>query len=109
MPSCRPWAWSMITRRGAFGISRYVEHRGAIAMITVHHLQASQSEGVVWLFEERGLPYELKIYQRTPEMAAPPAYKALHPQGTAPIVTDGAWALAETGAIFEYVLRRFAD
>lgn len=75
-------------------------------MITVHHLKASQSERIVWLFEELGLPYELKVYPREPNGAAPPAYKALHGQGTAPIITDGSLALAETGAIMEYVLAR---
>ena len=75
-------------------------------MITVHHLGASQSERIVWLCEELGFPYELKIYSRDPNGAAPPAYKALHGQGTAPIVTDGSFALAETGAIVEYILAR---
>src|SRR5579862_8089977 len=75
-------------------------------MITVHHLQASQSERIVWLFEELGLPYELKTYPREPNGAAPPAYKALHPQGTAPIITEGSLALAETGAIMDFILAR---
>lgn len=58
-------------------------------MITVHHLGVSQSERIVWLCEELGISYELKTYPRDPNGAAPPAYKALHPQGTAPIITDG--------------------
>jgi glutathione S-transferase len=76
-------------------------------MITVHHLQASQSERIVWLCEELELPYELKNYQREPSGAAPPNYKALHPQGTAPIITDGEVVLAESGAILEYILARY--
>jgi glutathione S-transferase len=75
-------------------------------MITVHHLGTSQSERIVWLCEELGIPYELKTYQREPDGAAPAAYKALHPQGTAPIITDGSLAMAETGAIVEYILAR---
>jgi glutathione S-transferase len=75
-------------------------------MITVHHLGVSQSERVVWLCEELGFPYELKTYARESNGAAPPAYKALHPQGTAPIITDGSLALAETGAIMDYILAR---
>lgn len=75
-------------------------------MITVHHLGVSQSERIVWLCEELGIPYELKTYQREPNGAAPTAYKALHPQGTAPIITDGGLALAETGAIVDYILVR---
>ena len=75
-------------------------------MITVHHLRASQSERIVWLCEELGIPYELKPYSRDPSGAAPPAYKALHPQGTAPIINDGTLVLAETGAIVDYLLAR---
>jgi glutathione S-transferase len=75
-------------------------------MITVHHLGASQSERVVWLCEELGIDYELKTYSRESNGAAPAAYKALHPQGTAPVITDGPLALAETGAIVDYILAR---
>jgi glutathione S-transferase len=76
-------------------------------MITVHHLGASQSERIVWLCEELEMSYELKTYARLPEGSAPPSYKALHPQGTAPIITDGPLALAETGAIMEYLLVKY--
>jgi glutathione S-transferase len=75
-------------------------------MITVHHLRVSQSERIIWLCEELGIPYELKTYPRDPSGAAPAAYKALHPQGTAPIINDGSLALAETGAIVDYILIR---
>ncbi|WP_297489438.1 glutathione S-transferase family protein [Acidocella sp.] len=77
-------------------------------MLTIHHLGMSQSERIIWLCEELGLPYELIRYEREPSMAAPPAYKALHPTGTAPIITDGDVTLAETGAIVEYIARRHA-
>ncbi len=76
-------------------------------MLTVHHLQASQSERIVWLCEELDLQYDLKTYPRERTGAAPPAYKALHPQGTAPIITDGNVVLAETGAIVDYILARY--
>jgi glutathione S-transferase len=75
-------------------------------MLTVHHLGNSQSERIVWLCEELGLPYELVRYDRDATGVAPAAYKALHPLGTAPIVTDGKLALAETGAIVDYILAK---
>jgi glutathione S-transferase len=75
-------------------------------MITVHHLGVSQSERIVWLCEELDFAYELKTYPRESNGAAPAAYKALHPQGTAPVITDGPLALAETGAIVDYILAR---
>ena len=67
-----------------------------LSMLTVHHLGKSQSERIVWLCEELEIPYELKRYARAP-MLAPADYKALHPIGTAPVITDGDLVLAESG------------
>ncbi|KAK1753998.1 glutathione S-transferase [Echria macrotheca] len=75
--------------------------------LTVHHLNASQSERILWLCEELGLPYDLKLYQRTP-ILAPPEYKKLHPAGTAPIIQDGDLTLAESAACIEYISHRHA-
>ncbi len=79
-------------------------------MLTVHHLGKSQSERIVWLCEELGLPYELKRYARDPvTMLAPPEYKALHPSGAAPVVTDGDLVLAESGAIVDYIIAKYGS
>jgi glutathione S-transferase len=79
-------------------------------MLTVHHLGVSQSERIVWLCEELGIPYELKRYDRDPvTRLAPPEYKALHPLGTAPIITDGDVVLPESGAIIEYIIGKYGD
>jgi len=77
-------------------------------MLTVHHLGVSQSERIVWLCEELGIPYELKLYDRIPpgRGLGPPEYKALHPIGTAPIITDGDIVLPESGAIIAYVIHK---
>ena len=76
-------------------------------MLTVHHLNMSQSERIVWLCEELEIPYELVVHARDPvTRLAPPAYKALHPQGTAPVIVDGDRVLAESGAIAEYIIAR---
>ncbi|GAB5452442.1 MAG: glutathione S-transferase [Halioglobus sp.] len=75
-------------------------------MITIHHLGVSQSDRVVWLMEELELPYELKWYQRGDDFLAPPEFRALHPIGTAPIITDGDLVMAESTAIVEYVSQR---
>ena len=77
-------------------------------MLTVHHLGISQSERIVWLCEEIDLPYRLLRYERDPvTRMAPPEYRALHPFGTAPVITDGDLVLAESGAIIEYLLARY--
>ena len=75
-------------------------------MLTVHHLGKSQSERIVWLCEELEIPYELKRYARAP-LLAPPDYKALHPIGTAPVITDGDLVLAESGAVVQYIATRY--
>jgi glutathione S-transferase len=77
-------------------------------MLTIHHLGKSQSERIVWLCEELEIPYELKRYTRDAvTMLAPPEYKALHPIGAAPVITDGDLVLAESGAIVDYIMARY--
>ena len=77
-------------------------------MLTVHHLGISQSERIIWLCEELEIPYALKIYDRDPATRLAPAeYKALHPLGIAPVITDGEIALAESGAIIDYIIGKY--
>ena len=79
-------------------------------MLTVHHLGISQSERVVWLCEELGLDYELKRYERRADnRLAPDDYKALHPMGIAPVITDGDLVLGESGAICDYICARYGE
>jgi glutathione S-transferase len=77
-------------------------------MITIHHLGVSQSDRVVWLMEELGLPYRLEWYNRKADRLAPDAFLALHPAATAPIIEDGGMVLPESGAIVEYICHRHA-
>ncbi len=79
-------------------------------MITVHHLNDSRSQRVLWLLEELGLPYEIKYYQRDAQTRlAPPELQAVHPLGKSPVVTDGGRTLAESGAIVETLVRRHGN
>ena len=79
-------------------------------MLTVHHLGISQSERIVWLCEELGIPYELKHYKRQPvTMLAPPEIMALNPLGSAPVITDAELVLAESGAIMEYIIAKYGE
>ena len=74
-------------------------------MITVHHLNNSRSQRVLWLLEELGIPYEIKKYQRDARtMLAPPELTRVHPLGKSPVITDNSVTVAESGAIMEYVL-----
>jgi glutathione S-transferase len=76
-------------------------------MITVHHLLVSQSERVIWLMEELGLTYELKTYPRAATGMADPIFQQLHPTGNAPLIQDGEVTLAESLAIFTYILELY--
>lgn len=74
-------------------------------MITVHHLNDSRSQRILWLLEELGLTYEVKRYQRDAKtMLAPPELKTIHPLGKSPVVDDAGVRVAETGAIIEHIL-----
>ena len=77
-------------------------------MLTVHHLGVSQSERIVWLCEELGVPYELQKHTRDPvTRLSPPALKALHPLGAAPLIEVDGMLLAESAAIAEFILVRY--
>ncbi|HEV7476207.1 MAG TPA: glutathione S-transferase [Burkholderiales bacterium] len=77
-------------------------------MITVHHLNNSRSQRILWLLEELGLEYEIKPYQRDKAtMLAPPELRAVHPLGKSPVVSDGDQTLAESGAIIEHLADRY--
>ena len=77
-------------------------------MITVHHLNNSRSQRILWLLEELGLEYEVKRYQRDRQtMLAPPELRAVHPLGKSPVIVDGGVALAESGAIVEHLADRY--
>ena len=79
-------------------------------MLTVHHLNNSRSQRVLWLLEELGVPYDIKYYQRDPQtMRAPPELAAVHPLGRSPVVTDGDVVVAETGAVIEYILDTYGQ
>lgn len=77
-------------------------------MLTVHHLETSRSHRILWLLEELGTPYKLKVYQRDPKTRlAPPALKKVHPLGKSPVVTDDGETYAESGAIIEYLVEQY--
>lgn len=77
-------------------------------MLTVHHLETSRSQRILWLLEELAVPYDIRLYQRDPvSRLAPAALKKIHPLGKSPVVTDGDTVVAESGAIIEYLVERF--
>lgn len=76
-------------------------------MITVHHLNESRSQRILWLLEELGLEYEIVRHARDAQTRlAPPALSAVHPLGKSPVITDNGRVVAESGAIIDYIIRR---
>jgi glutathione S-transferase len=76
-------------------------------MITVHHLNNSRSQRVLWLLEELGVDYEVSRYERDPKtMLAPASLRAVHPLGKSPVITENGLTIAESGAIIEYLIER---
>lgn len=79
-------------------------------MITVHHLNNSRSQRVLWMLEELGIPYEIQFYQRDPKtMQAPDSLKKVHPLGKSPVITDGDMVVAESGVIIDYLARTYGE
>ncbi len=79
-------------------------------MLIVHHLENSRSQRVLWLLEELGVPYEVKRYERNPKTSlAPKELLDIHPLGKSPLLEDDGEIIAETGAIFEYILDQYGN
>ncbi|MCY0389698.1 glutathione S-transferase [Robbsia sp. Bb-Pol-6] len=76
-------------------------------MLTVHHLNNSRSQRILWLLEELGMPYDIRRYQRDPKTnLAPPALKQVNALGKSPVLQDGERIIIESGAIIDYLIRR---
>jgi glutathione S-transferase len=79
-------------------------------MIEVHHLNNSRSQRVLWMLEELGVPYSVVRYERDPKtILAPPELKKVHPLGKSPVIRDGEFVLAESGAIIEYLVEKYGN
>ncbi|MFG6665685.1 glutathione S-transferase family protein [Halomonas sp. HNIBRBA4712] len=78
-------------------------------MIHVHHLEKSRSHRVIWLLELLGLDYEIHAYRRTKSMQAPRELKKVHPLGKSPVIVDGELTIAESGAIIDYLIKRYDE
>jgi glutathione S-transferase len=79
-------------------------------MLTIHHLERSRSQRILWLLEELGVDYEIELYKRDKTTSlAPPELLAIHPLGKSPVITDAGVTVAESGAIIEYLVGKYDD
>src|SRR5690606_141838 len=105
-PRRKPRRRSARRRTGVGCCATHATRRRA-PMITVHHLNNSRSQRVLWLLEELGAAYEIVRYERDPKtMLAPASLKAVHPLGKSPVITEDGLTVAESGAIIEYLVER---
>lgn len=79
-------------------------------MLTIHHLENSRSQRILWLLEELGIDYQIERYERDKKTSlAPLNLLAIHPLGKAPVITDEDLTIAESGAIIEYLVNKYDD
>jgi glutathione S-transferase len=79
-------------------------------MITLHHLENSRSQRILWLLEELGVEYQIKRYKRDEKTSLAPAeLSEVHPLGKSPVISDGPFTVAESGAIIEYLVNQYDD
>lgn len=79
-------------------------------MITVHHLENSRSQRILWLLEELGAPYDVKRYARDAKTnLAPKELQQVHPLGKSPVIEMNGKVYAETGAMIEAVLDQYGN
>ena len=77
-------------------------------MLTLHHLNNSRSQCIIWLLEELGVEYQIKHYQRDKKTSlAPKALEQIHPLGKSPVITDGEQTIAESGLIIDYLIQTY--
>src|SRR5690606_30679306 len=102
-PSGAPWRWvSPLAWESSLALFMLEP------MITVHHLETARSQRVLWLLEELGVPYDLKVYKRNRvTRLPPPELKAVHPLGKSPVITDGGQAIAESAVILEHLVDQY--
>ncbi len=81
-------------------------------MITLHHLNNSRSQRILWILEELKLDYVIEFHQRDKKTyLAPESLKAVHALGKSPVISDDKTGiiLAESGAIIEYLVQTYGQ
>jgi glutathione S-transferase len=75
-------------------------------MITLYHCDGARSFRPLWMLEELGLPYELKMLPFPPRVLAK-EYMVLNPLGTIPLMIDGETRMTESSGICHYLGTRY--
>jgi len=77
--------------------------------VKIYYAPNTRAVRIVWLFEELGLPYELKRFKLGDPGMRAPEYLKVNPMGRVPTLEDGDLTMSESGAIVQYVLARYGN
>lgn len=77
--------------------------------ITLHHAHEARSMRILWLLEELGVTYDLKVYDFFNKSLRSDSYLAIHPAGRVPSVEIDGQVMLESGAIAEYLAEAHPD
>ena len=79
-------------------------------MLTLHYLENSRAQRILWLLEELGVEYEIKHYKRdSVTNLAPKELKEIHPLGKSPVITNGDKVIVESAAITDYLIDLYGN
>lgn len=77
-------------------------------MIRLHHCVSARSFRPLWLLEELGLPYELRMHDFPPRVRDD-AFLKINPLGTVPAFFEGDVQMTESAAICQYLAARHPE
>jgi glutathione S-transferase len=80
-----------------------------MAKITLYHASPSRSSIVLWMLEEIGHPYDIKLIKLSAGENMKPDYLAINPMGKVPALRHGDTVITEVAAICTYLADEFPD
>ena len=75
--------------------------------LTLYHIAPSRSSIVLWMLEEVGTPYEIKLLKMSDGDNLKPDYLAINPMGKVPSLKHGDTVITEVAAICTYLADEF--
>jgi glutathione S-transferase len=80
-----------------------------MASLTLYHASPSRSSIVLWMLEEIGQPYDIKLVRLSAGDNKKSDYLAINPMGKVPALKHGDTVITEVAAICAYLADEFPD